>query len=625
MFMEGDLGGRLKDDLSRVQLYRSAIDRSVASAQKILGKASYDRKRWNRMRRQFKKKYSDELATTYFTSVMRKIFARKQISIEFRDDGIKHTQVGPNKIVYHYPLKKHTDLGKVIRIAFCDSVFSDSLSTKISQDTGVITDIIDEQLAGKDDPIAMEMLHPAFFRGKGAYLVGQFRTKTILIPIVFCVVHSSEGVRIDAVLVGYRATRSFLFSSTRSAFTVSTRNYRELYSFLQRLFPNENPAYILDLIGFTHPAKISLLRQLRKLTRTGKQCQYVGIGPVDLVFGLDGFPLVFKVIRGGLPDRESAIDNFIKVHAIDRLGQVLDSLDYRELKFKRNHFSDELIGVLKKEQSDDVIIASNYIILKRVYVARRIEPVSEYIRTASKRNVQQVLRDVGWNIKHLAAMGFVPRSLGLEHFGFTTWGRVVYMNNASLLDIQLFHFRDQKDTALGIELYNIDPADFEKDLNIPQQHRDMFRAVHGELFLPYFWENRKISIFNGQYPDVFPYSSRYRVESRKFRCSVFEELQRMSNTAKAKQIHIVLDHLAVVDVELKVGGPASQRPRVSRGTDRTGNHRATSSPIPGCDFRHLAIGIRAGRKCRAVDARHSRQVDGFGAGQKIRLRHRICQ
>lgn len=550
MFMEGDLGGRLKDDLSRVQLYRSAIDRSVTSAQKILGKDSYDRKRWNRMRRQFKKTYGDDLATTYFTSVMRKVFARKGISIEFRNDGIEHTQVNPDKIVRHYALKKRVDLGKAIRIAFGDSVFSGSLSAYISKDTGVIVDIINEQLGESEDPNTMEVLRPAFFRGKGAYLAGQFRTKTALIPVIFCVVHSHEGVRIDAVLVGYQATRSFLFSSTRSAFTVSTRNYRELYSFLQRLFPNENPAYILDLIGFTHPAKISLLRQLRKITRTGKQCQYVGIGPVDLVFGLDGFPLVFKVIRGGLPDRESAIDNFIKVHAIDRLGQVLDSLDYRDLKFKRDHFSDELIGILEDEQSDDVIVAPDHIILKRVYVARRIEPVSKYIRTASKRDTQQVLRDVGWNIKHLAAMGFAPRSLGLEHFGFTTWGRVVYMNNAALLDIRLFHFRAQQDTELGIERYRIDPADFEKELNIPQQHRDMFRAVHGDLFLPYFWENRKISIFNGLYPDVFPYPSRYRVESRKFRCSVFEELQRVSDTADAKQIHIVLDHLAVADVEL---------------------------------------------------------------------------
>jgi len=550
MFIAGDLHGRLTDDLSRVQLYRSSIDRSVALAHEIFGKVAFSRKKWTRLRAQFKNKYKDELATTYFTSVMRKIFAPSKVSIEFEDDGIQNLLVDPEPIVDHYPLTPDADLGKAIESALASSVFAHSLATKVYRDIGAIGDIISEQLSDKEPPSALEILQPTFFRGKGAYLVGQFRCGDELIPLVVCVVHSPDGLYIDAVLVGYRATRNFLFSSTRSAFTVSTKSYRELYSFLQRLFPGEHPGYVLDLIGFTHPAKISLLQQLRRLLSSGKQCHYVGTGPVDLVFGLEGFPLVFKILKRGLPDRHSVIDNFIKVHAIDRLGQVLDSLDYRNLVFHPSCFDADLLERLKSDQPEDAIISANRIILKRVYVSRRIVPVSEYIRTAGKKEVCQVLLDVGWNIKHLAAMGFVPTSLGLEHFGHTTWGRVVYMNNASLIDIRLFRFRPQDDTALGTERYHMDPADIEKDLAIPQEQRDMFRAVHGDLYLPFFWEDRKISILNGRYPDVFPYASRYRVESRKFHASVFDELKRMSDTANAKQIHIVLDNLAVVDVEL---------------------------------------------------------------------------
>lgn len=550
LFIAGDLDRRLKDDLLRVQLYRSAIDSSVASTKTILGEDRYDRHRWNRMRKRFNKKYGDELATTYFTSVMRKVFAQKGVSIEFGNDGIGHKQIKPNKIVRQYPFKGHLHLGKAILTAFGDSVFSGSLSEKVSQDTDVIVDIIKEQLKYKIDFTSLEVLHPALFRGKGAYLVGQFRTKAELIPVVFCVVYAPEGVHIDAVLVGHKATRNFLFSSTRSAFTVSTRHYRELYSFIQRLFPQEIPAYIFDLIGFTHPAKISLLQQLRKISQTGEKCQYVGTGPVDLVFGLKGFPLVFKVIRRGLADRKSIIHNFLRVHETDRLGQVLDSFDYRNLKFDRNNFSDELINKLEEEQPEDVIINSEHIIFKRVYAARRIIQVPEYIRSAGKKEVRQVLLGVGWNIKHLAAMGFLPRSLGLEHFGFTKWGRVVYLNNASLIDIKLFLFSYQRDAKLGIERYSANPAKFEQDLNIPQEHRDMFCAVHGDLYFPHFWEAIKVKVYNGQYPDIFPYPSRYRLGSRRFRKSLLGELQRLSDTADAKQIRIVLDNLAVIDVEL---------------------------------------------------------------------------
>ncbi|MGB3211744.1 MAG: isocitrate dehydrogenase kinase/phosphatase AceK regulatory subunit [Desulforhopalus sp.] len=550
LFVAGKLDERLQDDLVRVQLYRVATDKSVTFASNTFKEAVYDRGRWEQLRQRFKTTYKDKLATTYFTSVMRKIFAQKELSIEFGDDGIEHRQVAPDKIVNCYPLQKRSQLGKTIQMALNDSVFSDSLSDNISQDTDVIIDIISEQLAKEGVLTTFEVLKQPFFRGKGAYLVGQLRTNVEVVPVIISCIHSAEGVKVDAVLVGYQATRVFLFSSTRSAFTVSTRHYQELYSFLQRLFPGENPAYILDIIGFSHPAKISLLQQLRKIFQSGEQCRYLGIGPVDLVFGVKGFPLVFKVLRRDLPDKQSVVNNFIKVHTIDRLGQILDSLDYRNLQFDRNQFSEALIGKLETEQPEDVTVTSDHVFFKRVYAARRIIPVIEQVRTTSKKEARQLLLKVGWNIKHLAAMGFLPKSLGLGHFGLTSWGRVVYLDNASLIDIRLFHFCGQPDSALGMEQYTVDPAAFEQELNIPRQHRDIFRAIHGDLFSAHFWEDIRVKVYHGRYPDFFPYPSRFRLESRKFRCSVFEELQRMNDTADAKQIHMALDNLAVVDVEL---------------------------------------------------------------------------
>ncbi len=550
LFTAGELESRLQDDLLRVQLYRLATEKSVAFASTTLGELVYDRGQWEHLRQRFKDAYRDELATTYFTSVMRKVFARKGISIEFEDDGIGLNQIEPDKIVNRYPIKKRTQLGTTLQMAFGDSVFAASFSDTISQDTDIIVDIINEHIPVEDVLLCLDLLKTPFFRGKGAYLVGQFRTNLEVVPVIISCVHSTDGVKVDAVLVGYQAARVFLFSSTRSAFTVSTRNYQELYNFVQRLFPRETPAYILDIIGFSHPAKLALLQQLRNIFQTGEQCQYLGIGPIDFVFGIKGFPLVFKVIRQGLPDRQSIIDNFIKVHAIDRLGQILDSLDYRNLKFERKQFSEELIEKLEHEQPEDVIITAEHIFFKRVYAARRIIPVITQVRTASKNEARQILLKVGWNIKHLAAMGFLPKSLGLAHFGLTSWGRVVYLDNASLIDIRLFNFRAQQGAVLGSGKQSITPSTFEQDLNIPQPHMEIFRAIHGDLFSAHFWEKIQAKVNNGRYPDFFPYPSRYRLESRKFRRSILEELQRMSDTAEAKQIHMALNNLAVADVEL---------------------------------------------------------------------------
>ena len=197
-----------------------------------------------------------------------------------------------------------------------------------------------------------------------------------------------------------------------------------------------------------------------------------------------------------------------------------------------------------------MVFTADHIMITRVYATRRIIPISEYILSADKQEVRQVLLSVGWNIKHLAAMGFLPKSLGLGHFGLTSWGRVVYLDNASLLDIRLFRFQGNQRKALGVERYSVDPSGFEQDLQIPLQYKDVFRAIHGDLFSAHFWEDIKAKVYLGRYPHSFPYPSRYRLKSRKFRCAVLEELQRMSDTADARQLHLVLDNLAVVDVEL---------------------------------------------------------------------------
>ncbi len=105
LFTAGQLHNRLQDDLLRVQLYRLAIDKSVTFAIKTLDEILYDRNRWEHLRERFKDKYKDELATTYFTSVMRKVFAQKEISIEFDTDGIEHKQIDPDEIVNSLSVK----------------------------------------------------------------------------------------------------------------------------------------------------------------------------------------------------------------------------------------------------------------------------------------------------------------------------------------------------------------------------------------------------------------------------------------------------------------------------------------------------------------------------------------
>lgn len=550
LFMAGDWDARFADDQHRVRLYGQSLDASAAAAREVLGSASEDHETWTRSRRRFQERYGDRLATTYFTSVMRRVFDPLGAWVEFEDDGIDLELVDPERIVRWYPVDDPADLGDAILAGLADSVFSASRSPDVRMDADLLVDVLRAQLPRGRRIRGLELLAMPFFRGYGAYLVGCFRTTAEPVPVVVGLTRSADGVNIDAVVAGFRAARSFLLSSTRSAFIVQTRRYRELYSFLQRLFPNENAGAILEVFGFTQPAKIALLRQLRRRLGQGEQLDYIGTGSVSLVFGLERFPLIFKVLRHDVVDRAEAIDNFTKVRTIDRLGQVLGSLDYRNVAFPKSSLSADLLDRLIENQPQDVILGETDVVFRRALAVRRIIPVPERLKSASPRETERVLLEVGWNIKHLAAMGLLPLTMGLEHFGLTTWNRVVYLNNASLFDLRRFRFSDTDEASGDDGQLTASPQAFERELDIPDEHRDLFRAVHGDLFLPAFWEEQQRAILADRKPVVFPYASRCRLESARFRRSVWDELLRASDTARAHRIHLVLDRLAIVDVEL---------------------------------------------------------------------------
>ena len=112
LFMAGELDERVKDDLLRVQLYRSAIDQSVAAVQAALNEVPHDYGRWMQLREEFRSSYADELALTYFTSVMRRVLAQQGIPTEFENDGIEHRQIESDAIVQDYPIEGRARLGK---------------------------------------------------------------------------------------------------------------------------------------------------------------------------------------------------------------------------------------------------------------------------------------------------------------------------------------------------------------------------------------------------------------------------------------------------------------------------------------------------------------------------------
>ena len=72
-----------------------------------------------------------------------------------------------------------------------------------------------------------------------------------------------------------------------------------------------------------------------------------------LVFDLPSFPFVFKVIKDFYPPakdttREQIRDKYLLVKQHDRVGRMADTLEFTEVGFPRNRFSDELIAEIQR-------------------------------------------------------------------------------------------------------------------------------------------------------------------------------------------------------------------------------------------------------------------------------------
>jgi hypothetical protein len=145
---------------------------------------------------------------------------------------------------------------------------------------------------------------------------------------------------------------------------------------------------------------------------------------VMLVFDLPSFPYVFKLIKDFYPaqkdtTREQVKAKYMLVKQHDRVGRMADTLEYSEVAFPRDRFSDELIAEIEKfapsqlEISDRDGDGQTEVIIKHLYIERRMIPLNIYLQEAldagpgdahaSQQICCYILCQIG--IVHLQALG----------------------------------------------------------------------------------------------------------------------------------------------------------------------------------------------------------------------------
>jgi isocitrate dehydrogenase kinase/phosphatase len=529
-FEQSDWAGAQADAVERLHLYRKGVDPVVAEVRTILGDHLTDPAIWTAMKAGYSAAIANrddfDIAETFFNSITRRIFDTVGVDqrIEFVDTDFVTPPTHSRRPVYR-TYQRSDDTTALIEEILSDYAL-DVPYEDVRRDAGLVAERIEQRLldVGALRVVELaEVIDAHFYRGKGAYVIGRLFSGSHDLPIVLALANTDTGVVVDAVLL-HDDELSVLFSFTRSYFHVDTERPYDLARFLQQLMPRKRLAELYISIGFNKHGKTELYRDLlHHLERSaGKFVVARGKkGLVMVVFTMPGYDLVFKVIRDRFPPqkritRSQVMDRYRLVFHHDRAGRLIDAQEFEHLAFDRDRFADDLVDELTREASETVRIEGDKVVVRHVYVERRVIPLDIYIREAAEPAAHQAVTDYGQCIRDLAAANIFAGDLLLKNFGVTRHGRVVFYDYDELTELTDCNFRripppvHPEDELSDEPWYSVGPDDvfpeeFPRFLGLAAPLRRTFDTHHRRLFEADLWSSLQAQIEAGEIVDINPY------------------------------------------------------------------------------------------------------------------------
>ena len=495
-----------------------------------------------------------ELAETFFNSVTTKIlhrsyfhndfiFVRPAISTEYleTDDPRAKTTF---RAFYPRP-------GELER-AVADVLKSFDLRCRLEdapRDIARVANALRRELGdGRPRPnFQIQVLSSLFYRNKGAYVVGKLINGFQEVGFALPILHAADGrLVIDALLQG-EDDLLMLFSFARAYFMVDMEIPSAYVQFLRSLMPRKPRAEFYNALGLAKQGKTLFYRDYLHHQRhsTDRFRIAPGIkGMVMLVFDLPSFPFVFKVIKDYYPPqkdttREQIRGKYLLVKQHDRVGRMADTLEFSDVAFPHARFEQALIDEILKFAPSQIEISDRdgdgqvEVILKHVYIERRMIPLNIYLQEAfdvlkansgagdtalrlANEQLERAVVEYGNAIKDLVAANIFPGDMLWKNFGITRHGKVVFYDYDEIEYITDCNFRrvpaprNEEDEMSGEVWYTVRPHDVFPETFGPfllgnPLVRKVFMQHHADLLDVTFWQTHKERIQAGHVYDVFPY------------------------------------------------------------------------------------------------------------------------
>jgi|TARA_R100000005_G_scaffold94816_1_gene74003 isocitrate dehydrogenase kinase/phosphatase len=523
--------------IRRIDLYKEATTRVLEYVELIAGEQLHSLQFWQEARLV----YADlvrghnnfEIAETFFNSVYCGVFKHRKIRDEyafvFSPQGDMPAP-DVSKVYRSYPFGD--DLKDTLRTLLEDYSFRlpwEDLERDINNLAAAINGCLSGRLDLSREGVELQTLEPHFFRNKGAYIVGRITSGPDSMPIVIPILHSGNGeVYVDTILFG-ADKMSVVFSFTRAYFMVDASIPSQYVLFLQQLMPAKPISELYSSMGYNKHGKTYYYRcAYRHMQKTTDQFIIApGIkGMVMSVFTLPSYDFVFKIIKDRFTPpkemtREQVKEKYRLVKRWDRAGRMADTQEFTNLAFARERFSDELMDELHKVAPSMIEEHGKALVIRHVYVERRMTPLNLYLQNATDEQVVAVMDEYGNAIKQLAAANIFPGDMLLKNFGVTRHGRVVFYDYDEIVPLMDCNFREiptprsEAEELASQPWYNVGPNDiFPEEFRLffsgNQRARRVFDEMHSDIYEASFWRGLQGRIREGHVEDFFPYRRKLR-------------------------------------------------------------------------------------------------------------------
>jgi isocitrate dehydrogenase kinase/phosphatase len=536
-FERCDWTGIRQDTVERLGLHGRSISQTWEALHEQLGDRLTERSVWKELRAAYHQavlgRNDYEIALTFFNSLTRKVFTHAGVdpSIDFVSDDIPLPYRGWEMASARmYAVRRVEPL--VVRRVLEDAGFRipfRDLDADAREAAGRIEAGLQEALGGAEI-VALDVLRPVFLRNKAAYVIGRARGEKRVVPVILALVAGEDGkLSVDAVLTT-EAETSVVFSFARWYFHAEVESPREVIGFLRSLLPRKRISELYNSLGYGNHGKTEFYRDLVAHIARSDDPFVVAPGKRGLVmevFTLPSYEFVFKVIRDRFPPqkattREKVMAKYRQVLQHDRVGRLVDFQEFEHLTFPRARFDPALLDELLRVAAATVSVEGNDVIVRHLYVQRRVTPLDIYVREASPGEAEAAVLDWGRCLKELAAANIFPGDILLKNFGVTRHGRVVFYDYDEFAPLVDCNFRrippprnDQEEMSAepwySVAERDVFPEELQRFLGFDGHLREVFLRDHGNLFDPAFWRRLQERNRSGELIDFFPYSEARRL------------------------------------------------------------------------------------------------------------------